>query len=55
MNNVEFREPGIDCEMCHGPSAQHVIEMTANETYPKRAIDPPVNFHDLGSRDFVRI
>src|SRR5579864_1320026 len=55
VNNVEFREPGIDCEMCHGPSAQHVIEMTANEPYPKRAIDPPVNFHDLGSRDFVRI
>ena len=55
VNNVEFREPGVDCEMCHGPSAQHVIEMTANEPYPKRAIDPPVNFHDLGNRDFVRI
>jgi len=55
VKNVEFREPGIDCEMCHGPSAQHVVDMTANEPYPKRAIDPPVNFHDLGNRDFIRI
>ncbi len=55
VKNVEFREPGIDCEMCHGPSVQHVVDMTANEPYPKRAIEPPVNFHDLGNRDFIRI
>jgi len=54
-SNVVFREPGIDCEMCHGPSAQHVMEMTLNEPYPKRPIDPPVNFHEIGNRDFVRI
>jgi predicted CXXCH cytochrome family protein len=53
--NVEFREPGIDCEMCHGPSAQHVAEMTANEPFPKQPLDPPVNFHDIDNRDFVRI
>jgi tetratricopeptide (TPR) repeat protein len=55
VNNVEFKEPGIDCEMCHGPSAQHVGDMTANEPYPKRAIEPPVNFNDLDNRDFIRI
>jgi predicted CXXCH cytochrome family protein len=55
VQNVEFREPGIDCEMCHGPSAQHVVEMTANEPFPKQPLDPPVNFHDVGNRDFVRI
>jgi predicted CXXCH cytochrome family protein len=55
VTDVEFREPGIDCEMCHGPSAQHVAEMTSNEPYPKQPSDPPVNFRDLGSRDFVRI
>jgi predicted CXXCH cytochrome family protein len=55
VTNVEFREPGIDCEMCHGPSAQHVAELTANEPYPKAPLDPPVNFRDLGNRDFVRI
>ena len=56
VNNVEFKEPGVDCEMCHGPSAQHVMEMTTSEEpYPKRAIESPVNFHDLGNRDFIRI
>jgi tetratricopeptide (TPR) repeat protein len=55
VKNVEFREPGVDCEMCHGPSAQHVADMTANEPYSKRAIEPPVNFNDLGNRDFIRI
>ena len=55
VTNVEFREPGIDCEMCHGPSAQHVAELTANEPYPKEPLDPPVNFRDLGNRDFVSI
>lgn len=55
VNNVEFKEPGIGCEMCHGPSAQHVMEMTIDEPYLKPASDPPVNFHDLGNRDFVRI
>ena len=55
VENVEFREPGIDCEMCHGPSAQHVAEMTMNEPYPKRALDPPVNFGELQSRDFLRV
>jgi tetratricopeptide (TPR) repeat protein len=55
VKNVEFREPGVDCEMCHGPSAQHVADMTANEPYSKRAIEPPVNFNDLGNRDFIGI
>jgi predicted CXXCH cytochrome family protein len=55
VQGVDFREPGIDCEMCHGPSAQHVAEMTLNEHFPKRPLDPPVNFRDISGRDFVRI
>jgi predicted CXXCH cytochrome family protein len=65
VNDVEFKEPGIDCEMCHGPSLQHVVNMTVNEAnanelaaddlYAKRAIEPPVNFDGVGNRDFVRI
>jgi hypothetical protein len=55
VNHVEFKEPGIDCEMCHGPSAQHVMDMTIDEPYLKPATDPPVNFYDLGKRDSVGI
>ena len=53
--NVQFREPGIDCEMCHGPSTQHVVEMTLHEPYSGEAGDLPVDFHDLNNREFVRI
>ena len=55
VKNVQFKEPGVDCEMCHGPSAQHVADMTLNEPYPKQALDPPVNFREITSRDFLRI
>ena len=54
-NNLEFKEPGIDCEMCHGPSAQHVVETTEDQFYPKAPLDPPVNFRNAGNRDFVAI
>ena len=54
-DNVEFREPGVDCEMCHGPSETHVIEMNLGERYPKPPLSPPVNFHELGAGDSVRI
>jgi len=55
VNHVEFQEPGVDCEMCHGPSAQHVMDMTIDEPYLKPATDPPVNFYALGNRDFIGI
>jgi predicted CXXCH cytochrome family protein len=53
--NVQFREPGIDCEMCHGPSAQHVVEMTLEGPYPGEFENLPVDFDGLNNRDFVRI
>jgi tetratricopeptide (TPR) repeat protein len=54
-NNLEFKEPGIDCEMCHGPSAQHGVEMNAQQFYAKAPLDPPVDFRDAGNRSFVAI
>jgi predicted CXXCH cytochrome family protein len=54
-DNIEFREPGIDCEMCHGPSARHVAEMSGGEEYEKGPLDPPVDFHKINNRDFVAI
>ena len=54
-NNLEFKEPGIGCEMCHGPSGQHAVEMAENRFYPKAPLDPPVNFREAGNRSFVAI
>jgi len=51
----EFKESGIGCEMCHGPSAQHGVEMAQNQFYSKAPLDPPVNFHEIGNRNFVAI
>lgn len=55
VNHMEFNEPGIDCEMCHGPSADHVLEITANEYDPKSPQTPPVNFRGIDDRKFVAI
>src|SRR6267378_26752 len=55
VNNVEFKEPGIDCEMCHGPSGAHVTEMSEHDYHPKEPLDPPVNFHKIDSRKSVAI
>jgi predicted CXXCH cytochrome family protein len=54
-HDVEFNEPGIGCEMCHGPSGQHAVEMAENQYYSKAPLDPPVLFSEIGSRDFVAI
>jgi hypothetical protein len=51
----EFKESGIGCEMCHGPSAQHAVEMAQNQFYSKAPLDPPVNFRELENRNFVEI
>ena len=53
--HLVFREPGIDCEMCHGPSARHVASMTRGQFYTQNALDPPVDFHRISNRDFVAI
>jgi hypothetical protein len=54
-DDLKFKEPGINCEMCHGPSLQHVVDMSTGNHEPKQPLDPPVNFQDISSRDFVRI
>jgi predicted CXXCH cytochrome family protein len=51
----EFREPGINCEMCHGPSKRHIDAMNGEATYNKFPLDPPVDFAKVGNRDFIRI
>ncbi len=55
VKNLEFREPGIDCEMCHGPGARHVAAMSAGKPYAKRPLDPPVDFSKISAADYVGI
>ena len=55
LNHSTFLEPGINCEMCHGPSAAHVAGRQAGQTDNKRPLDPPVDFPRIGNRDAVRI
>lgn len=50
-----FKQPGIDCEMCHGPSAWHVKQMHAGRTVDKAATEPPVDLRRVSNRDGVRI
>lgn len=50
-----FREPGIDCEMCHGPCARHVAAMMKGQPYPKGPLDPPVDFDKINAGDFLAI
>jgi predicted CXXCH cytochrome family protein len=54
-DNVVFREPGIGCEMCHGPSASHVEAMANGKFYPRKPLDPPVDFSRITNREFVTI
>jgi hypothetical protein len=53
--NLEFREAGIDCEMCHGPSSRHVAAMDNGDEYKKEPLDPPVEFKKISNREFVAI
>ncbi len=53
--HLTFREAGINCEMCHGPSESHVAAMKRGEPYHKNSLAPPVDFQKIGHEDYVRI
>jgi predicted CXXCH cytochrome family protein len=55
LQNATFREPGVDCEMCHGPSRLHATEMRKRQSSPKAPLEPPVAFWKLDNRDGVRV
>jgi predicted CXXCH cytochrome family protein len=52
---LEFREPGIDCEMCHGPGGKHIALHMQGKAYQKDPLEPPVDFTRISSRDSVAI
>jgi predicted CXXCH cytochrome family protein len=55
VNDVEFNEPGINCEACHGPSGLHVLEMTEAGYTGKDPRAPPVNFHEIDNQTSIAI
>ena len=50
-----FREGGINCEMCHGPSSRHVGALRAGHPYKKDPAEPPVDFHEISAAEYVAI
>lgn len=56
-NHFAFREPGINCEMCHGPSAAFIAAIKKGEiaTKNKNPTDPPVEFDRISNQAFVDI
>ena len=55
ISHASFREPGINCEMCHGPSALHAGQMRHGAITPKSQMEPPVDFRRMGNRQGVRV
>ena len=53
--HLEFREGGIDCEMCHGPGGRHVASLKEGKVYEKPPLDAPVDFSKISSADSVAI
>lgn len=54
-DHLEFREPGINCEMCHGPSGRHANALRQGRAYEKRATEPPVDFTKISNREYLAI
>ncbi len=55
LQHAVFKEPGVNCEMCHGPSAWHVKRMRSGQTVSKKRMEPPVDFRQIDNREGVRI
>jgi hypothetical protein len=55
MQKAAFREPGINCEMCHGPSASHVEAMHSGERRVTGDSGPPFRFSRLDHREATLI
>ena len=55
LEHAVFLQPGIDCEMCHGPSAWHIEQIRKGKTGHSDAGEPPVDFRRIDNREGVHI
>jgi tetratricopeptide (TPR) repeat protein len=53
--DLTFTEGGINCEMCHGPSAPHVASMRRATPNYRPPLELLVEFGKISSRDYVAI
>ena len=50
-----FREGGINCEMCHGPSREHIARVKAGGTAQRTSLSTPVSFARLPAAQYAAI
>ncbi|MGA8599705.1 MAG: cytochrome c3 family protein [Bryobacteraceae bacterium] len=55
LERASFREPGINCEMCHGPSKDHVDRMHGGRGSYYADSKLPVDFARVNNREGVAI
>lgn len=55
LERAAFREPGVNCEMCHGPSANHVAAMRTGNLKLVDFSGPPFRFSRLDHVDATLI
>jgi tetratricopeptide (TPR) repeat protein len=55
MEHAVYLEPGIDCEMCHGPSALHAKQAAKGKIEHANPVEPPFDFRQAANRDGVRV
>jgi predicted CXXCH cytochrome family protein len=55
IEHAVYLQPGIDCEMCHGPSASHIKQMAQHSMRNADPVQPPFDFHKATNRDAVRV
>ncbi len=55
FEHSQYREPGVNCEMCHGPSGRHAKAMRDGQPYARQPGSPPLDYSKLGNRDAVMV
>lgn len=55
VKDLAFREPGINCEMCHGPGGDHVASMRTAKPGYTPPLKLQVEFRKISSRDYIAI
>ena len=55
IKDLEYAEPGINCEMCHGPGGDHVASMRKAKPGYTPPLKLQVEFGKIGSHDYIAI